>query len=57
MTYTIGYRYTDYGKEAGTHEFATAAEALTEAEKMQMSDVRIEYMLTMDGFRRLYKAT
>lgn len=64
MTYIIGYRYTDYGKEAGTVERATAAEALAEAENMERSDVRIEYIrtpehgrLTMDGFRRLYKDT
>lgn len=61
MAYTIGCRWLDYGKEPFTAEFDTAEKALAEAEKFQMSDVRIEYIDTPEhgrldthGFRTLY---
>jgi hypothetical protein len=61
MTYTIGCRWLDYGKEPFTTKCETAEEALVEAEKLAASDVRIEYIdtpehgrLDMHGFRTLY---
>ncbi|MBB4398773.1 hypothetical protein [Bradyrhizobium sp. ERR14] len=61
MTFTIGCRWQDYKKESFTVEKQTAAEALTEAENLQRSDVRIEYIDTPEhgrldlwGFRTLY---
>jgi hypothetical protein len=62
MTYTIGCRWMDYGKESFTVQKATAKEVLVEAEGLERSDVRIEYVdtpehgrLDMQGFRILYK--
>jgi hypothetical protein len=64
MTYTLGCRWLDYGKEPFTVQKETAQEALAEAENLERSDVRIEYVdtpehgrLDIHGFRILYSKT
>ncbi|MFK4537943.1 hypothetical protein ABIA00_006126 [Bradyrhizobium ottawaense] len=61
MTYTIECRYIANSREQFTVEKATASEALIEAENLERSDIRIEYVQTpghgrldMYGFRALY---
>ncbi len=61
MTYTIGCRWLDSGKEAFTFQKDTAQEVLNELYGVEQSDVRIEYIDTPEngrldshGFRLLY---
>jgi hypothetical protein len=51
MTYTVGCRWLDRTKEQFTFQTETAKEALAEAEKVAMSDARIEYIDTPEDGR------
>jgi hypothetical protein len=62
MTFTLGCRHLDsYDNKTFTVEKETAAEVLADAENLERSDVRIEYVETPEhgrldiwGFRKLY---